>query len=211
VAPLCTALGDPSDVVRQAVAVALKRLARIDSSDCLRARFAVETNAAVRDQIRRTIEAIEAARTENVRAAAAQGAGATYYVSLSKVANHSQRDSAAIERIVHDAIVSKLADVGGYDIAPAGETAEAARVKIAAKNLKGYYLSTRVEKFDYTGEGLRVGVKIAIFSYPGRDLRGEVPAAGAIPGARPGDKAAEDQLLGVVAARAAELFTQSFR
>ena len=46
VPPLCGGLDDPSDVVRQAVAVALKRLARPSSRDCLQRHAGVETNAA---------------------------------------------------------------------------------------------------------------------------------------------------------------------
>jgi len=42
-------------------------------------------------------------------------------------------------------------------------------------------------------------------------LRGEVPAGATLPGARPGDKGAEDELVGVVAMRAAELFAQNFK
>src|SRR5258708_19151024 len=45
VSPLCGGLWDPSDVVRQAVAVALKRLGRASSLDCLRRRAGVETTA----------------------------------------------------------------------------------------------------------------------------------------------------------------------
>src|SRR5260370_42340346 len=59
VAPLCAGLADPSEVVRQAVSVAIKRLARSSSLDCLRKRVGVETNAAVKLQIQRAIEAIE--------------------------------------------------------------------------------------------------------------------------------------------------------
>ena len=68
-----------------------------------------------------------------------------------------------------------------------------------------------VDKFDYSDGNLRVRVKIAVFSYPGKDLRGEVPSGATLPGARPGDSASEDQLMSVVAARAAELFAQNFR
>src|ERR1700690_2983209 len=45
VAPLCGGLDDPSEVVRQAVAVALKKLARAASGDCLLRRQQVETSA----------------------------------------------------------------------------------------------------------------------------------------------------------------------
>ena len=67
------------------------------------------------------------------------------------------------------------------------------------------------EKFDYSDGNLRVKVKIAVSSYPGKDLRGEVPASATMPGTRPGDKGAEDQLMAAVAARAAELFAQNFK
>jgi hypothetical protein len=112
---------------------------------------------------------------------------------------------------VRDAIAAKLASLGEYQLAPAGESSDSARSAIAKRSLKGFYLSVSVEKFDYSDGNLRVRVKIAVFSYPGKDLRGEVPAGATLPGARPGDKGAEDQLMGVVAARAAELFAQNFK
>src|SRR5580693_7727938 len=61
VVPLCDGLGDPSEVVRQAAAVALRRLARTSSLDCLRRRFPAETNSAVKLQIQRAIEVVEGA------------------------------------------------------------------------------------------------------------------------------------------------------
>ena len=72
-------------------------------------------------------------------------------------------------------------------------------------------MAASVEKFDYSDGNLRVSEKFAVFSYPGKDLRGEVPSGATLPGTRPGDKGAEDQLMGVVAARAAELFAQNFK
>src|SRR5262249_9079713 len=105
----------------------------------------------------------------------------------------------------------KLAELGEYQLAPAGESNDAAKAAVSKRRLKGYHLGVSVEKFDYSDGNLRVRVKIAVFSYPGRDLRGEVPAGATLPGTRPGDKAAEDQLISVVSARAAELFAQNFR
>jgi hypothetical protein len=213
VAPLCAGLADPSDIVRQAVAVALKRLSRSSSLECLRSRAAVETSPAVKDQVRRAIEAIAAAPTAPTDSggAAPAVANARFYVALSRVTNHTSRTAGEVERIVHDAIAGKLAETGGYQLAPPSESVEAAKAALTKRRLKGYYLSIAVDKFDYSDEGLRVRVKIAVFSYPGRDLRGEVPSGAMLPGARPGDKAAEDQLMSVVAARAAELFTQNFQ
>lgn len=205
--PLCAALGDPSDVVRQAVAVALKRLARPTSLECLRSRASIEPNAAVKQQIQRAIEAIEPARDTG----GAQANNVRYYVALSRVVNHTSRSADEIEHVVHDAIVSKLNEMGGYLLAPAGESSSAAKGIIAKGRLKGYYLAISVDKFEYSGEGLRVRVKIAVFSYPGRDLRGEVPAGATLPGVTPDDRGSEDRLMAVVAAKAAELFAQNFQ
>jgi HEAT repeat protein len=217
VAPLCAGLADPSELVRQAVAVALKRLARGTSADCLRKRAAVETSGVVKQQIQRAIEAVEAAMSSNGSnwsepARSAQGtSSARYYVSISPVVNRTTRPSVEIARLVREALASKLAELGGYQVAPAGESSGAARAVIAKHKLKGFYLAVSVDQLDYSEGGLRVRVKIAVFSYPGKDLRGEVPAGATLPGARPGDNGAEDQLIGTVAARAAELFAQNFR
>ncbi len=214
---LCAGLDDPSEIVRQAVAVALKRLARAVSLDCLQRRQAIETNASVKLQIKRAAEAIDAAAASPGGASGGGGeapsfsATAKYYVSVSKVVNNTSRAAADVERIVHRAIVSKLSELGEYQVAPPGETNDAAKATLTKRKLRGYYLGVSVDKLDYSDGTHRVRVKIAVFSYPGRDLRGEVPAGATLPGARPGDSAAEEQLMSVVAARAAELFAQNFR
>jgi hypothetical protein len=215
VMPLCGGLSDPSEVVRQAVAVALKKLARPQSVDCLKKQAAVETNASVKAEIGR---ALAAAQASGGGGAGSGGGGAQpyvqgakYYVSVSPVTNATGRATAEVEQIVHDAIASKLASLGEYQLAPSGESSDSARSAMGKRSLKGFFLSVSVEKFDYSDGNLRVRVKIAVFSYPGKDLRGEVPAAATMPGARSGDRGAEDQLMGVVAARAAELFAQNFK
>jgi hypothetical protein len=212
VTPLCGGLGDPSDLVRQAAAVALKRLARASSLECLRRRVAVEAMPGVKEKIQRAIEACQGSTvpSEGDSGETSVG-GARYYVSISPIANSTSRARADIERLVHDAIVAKLAELGEYQVAPAGESSEVARSRIARRKLKGFYLAVSVDTLDYSDRNLRVGVKIAVFSYPGKDLRGEVPAGATMPGARPGDSGSEDQLLRVVAAKAAELFAQNFR
>jgi hypothetical protein len=215
VSPLCTGLDDPSEVVRQAVAVALKRLGRASAHDCLERRAAVETNTSVKAQVKRTLDALDAAAASTGGATreppAPIAANAKYYVSVSRITNHTTRPAADIERIVGGAIASKLADIGEYQLAPPGETNAAAKAALAKRKLKGYYLGVSVDNLDYSEGSLRVRVKIAVFSYPGRDLRGEVPAGATLPGARPGDSGAEEQLMSVVAARAAELFAQNFK
>jgi hypothetical protein len=215
ISPLCGGLDDPSEVVRQAVAVALKRLLRPSSRDCLQRRAGSETNASVKAQIKRALDALDAAGASSGGAGgggeAPPAANAKYYVSVSKVTNNTTRSAADVQRIVGGAIASKLAELGEYQMAPSGESTDAAKAALAKRKLKGYYLGVSVDKLDYSDGSLRVHVKIAVFSYPGRDLRGEVPAGATLPGARPGDSSAEEQLMSVVAARAAELFAQNFR
>jgi hypothetical protein len=218
VQPLCAGLSDPSEVVRQAVAVALRRLSRSSGTECLRRRSAVETSPSVKLEIQRAMEALEVTSEAAPAPTQAEGVGppafvpdAKYYVSLPRVANATSRPVGDVDRVVRAAIASKLAELGGFQLAPPGETNDAAKAAINKRRLKGYYLATSVEKFDYSDGNLRVRVKIAVFSYPGRDLRGEIPAGATLPGGRPGDRGAEDQLMGVVAARAAELFAMNFK
>jgi len=216
VAPLCAGLADPSEVVRQAAAVGLRRLARSSSIPCLKRQASNETNTSVRTAIERAIDSIQASHAApNVAETAGKGGtgsgSAKYYVSLSRVTNKSSRATGEVEQIVHSAIAAELEKAGLYQIAPSGETVEAAKAMLARRPLKGYFLAISVENFDSTDEGLRVRVKVAVFSYPGKDLRGEVPAGATLPGAMPGDKHAEDQLMSIVAARAAQLFAENFR
>ncbi|MDP9149240.1 MAG: HEAT repeat domain-containing protein [Myxococcota bacterium] len=212
-APLCAGLGDPSEVVRQAVAVALQRLARASSLECLRHRIAIEANASVKHEIERAIDVVTATfgRVAPTDGSTPYVPGAKYYVSVSPVVNKTSRPNSEVERIVRAAIASKLGQLGDYQLAPPGETSEAAKAIVGKRKMRGYHLGVSVEDFDYSAGSLRVRVKVAVFSYPGKDLRGEVPAGATLPAARPGDKGAEDQLMAVVAARATELFAQNFR
>jgi hypothetical protein len=211
VTPLCLGLADPSDAVRQAASFSLRRLARASAASCLKARLPIETSTAVKAEIRRAIDAVDRQTPDATDKNSERPGNVKYYVSLSRVANQSARDSFEVDRLVHDAIAARLGQSGEYEIAPSGETPDLARSTLVRRRLKGYYLSTSVEKFEYADDGLRVRIKIAVFSYPGKDLRGEVPASGTMPGARPGDRNAEDQLMALLAARAAELFAQNFR
>jgi hypothetical protein len=221
VPPLCDALADSSEVVRQAVAVALKRLAKRGALRCLKARLGSESTASVKLQIARAIEAIEsggggggdgpAASDPAPLAPPRQVPNAKFYVAISPISNATGRAQGEIDRVVLAAIRSKLDALGAFQIAPDHESADAARSTMSKRRMKGYYLAVGVEKFDYSDGNLRVKVKVAVFTYPGKDLRGEVPAGLTQQGVRPGDKAAEDNLLGMAAGRAAELFAQNFQ
>jgi hypothetical protein len=215
VAPLCGALGDSSDVVRQAVAVALTRLAKPASAACLKDRLGLEPSEAVKRQIGKALAAVSSGASPDAPAASPSTsphavANAKFYVAISPVANQTGRPDDEIAQVVGVSLRAKLDELGGFQVAPDKETPDQARAAIAKRKLKGYYLAIRVERFDYSDGNLRVRVKVAVFTYPGKDLRGEVPAGLTQTGVSPGDKTAEDTLLKMAAARAVDLFAQNF-
>lgn len=207
VAPLCDGLGDDSDIVRKASAVALERLKRAASLECLKRRESSEKDSGVKLQIQRAIDSIKAAGGGSTTS----NANAKYYVALSPVTNKSSRAQGDVDRIIQGAIAAKLQQLGGYQIAPPNESVAAAKAEIAKRNLKGYYLAIVLDKLDYSGGGLRVSVRIAVSTYPGKDLKGELSKGGSIAGARAGDTSSEDQLMNAIAAAAADSFAQAFK
>lgn len=219
VAPLCQALADPNDVVRQSAAAALKTLARPSSAGCLRNRFNVETSGQVKLQIERALRAVEDAPgdSEGTGAASADNwsprnvPNARFYVAISPITNNTGRPQREVERAVLTSIRSKIESLGNYQLAPAKESTDAARAAISKRKMKGYYLSISVDRFDYSDGNLRVRLKCAVFDYPGKNLRGEVPAGLTQTGVRPNDHSAEENLMQMAAERAVELFAQNFR
>jgi hypothetical protein len=212
VTPLCGAIDDSSDVVRKAIAAALERLKRSSSLSCLKQRLASESVAAVKLQLQRAIDAVESGGSGGGNSGGSSvPSGAKFYVSLSPVNNNSSRANSEIDNVIHGAIRSRLTQLGGYAHAPVGESVASAKAAIAKHNLKGYHLAISLDKFDYSGGGLRIKVKIAVFSYPDKDLKGELTKGASIGGVRPGDTSSEDQLMNAVAAAAAESFSQAFK
>jgi hypothetical protein len=207
VGPLCQALGDPNDAVRSAVAAALGRLGRPAGADCLKTRLQYETSASVKGQIQKAVDSISGGGGGAPR----NVAGAKFYVALSPISNSTGRPQADIDRVVLGAIRAKLSSLGKYQLAPPDESADSARSVISSRNLKAYYLSISVPQFDYSNGNLRVRVKIAISSYPGKDLKGEVGPGMTQTGVNPGDRSSEDNLMGMVAAQAIDQFAQNFQ
>jgi len=202
VQPLCGAVSDGNDVVRQAAAAALGRLGKPAGLPCLRARLAVESSASVKLQLTRAISSLESAGGGG----GTPTANAKFYVAVSVSNNTTGHDGSQILATV----TNKLGSLGGYQIAPRSESPAAARTVIAQRHLTGYYLAVSASLTD-TSQGLKALVRIAVFSYPSRDLRGEVAPYAIAPGARRGDASTESSLLQAVAERAVEQFSQNFQ
>jgi len=213
VQPLCSALDDPSEVVRSAAAVALKRLGKSEAQGCLKAHQASEKNDQVKLQISRALEGLGEGGGGGGDDPPKNMPNAKFYVALSPVGNQTGRPQAEMERVVAGAIKAKFATMNDYQLAPRGEAGDAARGVIAKRKFKnGYYLTITVDAFDYSNGNLRVSVKIAVASYPGKDLKGEVgPLRLTQTGVRPGDHGAEDNLLQMAASKAVEQFSQYFQ
>jgi hypothetical protein len=209
VPPLCGAISDANDVVRQAAVAALQKLGKPSALGCLKDRVNTETSDAVKRAITRAIDSIGGG-SSSPSGPPPTVANAKYYVSVSPIANQTGRPDSEIAQIVGSAIRGKLGELQGYQLAPDQESPAQARATMSKRKLTGYYLSIRVERFDYSDGNLRVRVKVAVFTYPGKDLRGEVPAGLTQTGVSPGDKSTEDNLLQMATARAVELFTQNF-
>lgn len=218
VQPLCRGLDDPNDVVRQSVAVAMKRLAKPSALNCLKAHLSTEYSSAVKLQMTRAIAELESGG--NPAASSTGGAADTYtprnnpsakfYIATSAITNNTGRAQADVDRIVLSSVRGKLDAMGKYQLAPSGEGGDAAKATIAKRRLKGFYLSLSVDKFDYSGGNLRVRVRCSVFTYPGKSLLGEVPSGLTQSGVTQPDKSAEENLMQMAAERAVELFAQNF-
>lgn len=209
--PLCGGLAnDSSDVVRHACAVALKRLARSSALPCLHARLDTEPVESVKVQIQRTIESLEGGGGGGNGGGGAIPAGSRFYIAVGLTTNNTSRPRNDIDRIVQAAIRSKLSSMGGYAFAPPNEAPGAANQVINANNLKGYYLGPVVSRFEYNGGTLKCSVKLTVFTYPGRDFKGEATSSTSIDGVQQGDSATEDQLLDAAIQSAAGRFAGGF-
>jgi HEAT repeat protein len=218
ITPLCQALNDPSEVVRQAVAVALKRLARPSSGSCMKSRLDRETNASVKLQLQRAIEATGSGSGGTTGGTLANGIDnfvpplvpkAKYYIAISKVTNNTKRAQPEVDKVVLASIRTKLGTMNDYQLAPTTETPDGARAVMSKRGIKkGFYLSIAAESA-YTSEGLRVKVKCVVFSYPGKAMIAEMPTSLVNPSVRAADPSAEDNLMDMAAAHSVELFAQN--
>lgn len=210
VPPLCGGLSDPSEVVRQAAALAFRKLGRPTALPCLRAREEVEPSASVKLQVKRAIEALAAgaAPPPPPPDPPPSAGGAKFYVSLGDVTNNTSRATPEVGAVVLDAFRRKLRAAGAFQLAPSGESPEAARAAMAKGQLRGLYLIVRVEKLLQSDGALKASIGVVVNTYPGKAMRGNFSREASLPGAQKGDTGAEDRLLSALAEGVAEKFVQ---
>ncbi len=214
VAPLCGALGDSVDVVRQASAAGLQRLNRKTALPCLTERSRVESKDAVKGQIAKALAAIGAAGGEapppsgGPSTTPKDNANAKYYVQIAQVANGTDRNAKDIDAVVRGAIMSKLDSLGVYQIAPPAESIASAKSAMQKRKLKsGFYLTINVQPMQYAS-GVSAVVSVAISSYPGKSLKATL-SGNSSGGGKKGDTSSEDQVIDRATQSAIGTFAQN--
>lgn len=202
--PLCGALGDSVDVVRQASAAGLQRLNRKKGLPCLNERSKVESNDTVRSQIQKAVAALESGgigdggggggATPPSVGAPKDNANAKYYVQIAPITNGTDRNAKEIDALVRAAVMAKLDSLGAYQVAPSSESIDGAKSAMSKRKLKnGFYLTLSVAPVSYSG-GIRASVSVAISSYPGKSLKATLSGSSQGSGGK-GDTANENQVI----------------
>ena len=77
------------------------------------------------------------------------------------------------------------------------------------KSVKAFYLSPKVLEPKYSGGSLQIKIDVAIFSYPGKALKGNIPVKLTQDGVSGRDTSSEDDLIKMASQRAIEKFSQN--
>jgi HEAT repeats len=201
--PLCKALDDASTAVRAASAAALGKL-KLGGGKCLESRLAEESNASVKASIKKAIALVSAGDEPAITSKT------KYYVAIGKTADKTGRDAGEVDKIVRSAIASTADSMDGYVVAPADETSAQATKRITKfKQLKAYYLSPKIGAPTYAGNKLTVKCEVAIFTYPGKALKGMFTVKRSMADVSSGDTQAENELIKAAAEGALETFSKA--
>ena len=202
VAPLCSALADLNTTVRAASAAALGRLAQSAGKECLQKRLGEESSDVVKATIQKALDVIK------------NGGGAEplfvsetkLYISIGKTSDKTGRGTGEVDGIVRAAMTAKIGGTPGCLAAPSGETKELAKKRLAAHaGVKGFFLSPVVTA-EYTGDGLKVKIDVAMATYPDNAVFGNFSLFLKQAGVAPGSTAEENELIYAAAERAIAKF-----
>lgn len=196
VQPLCATLKDAKASVKAAAASALGKLGKASGLVCLEAAAAKEFTPTVKSQMKTAIEELKVATTPaGLQKPPPPGKDSKYYVAI-EVTNKTSRPMTEIEPIIRAAAQSKLLSQKGYAVAPKGETTVSGGQIVKSKNLKGFLLIATVDPPAYdSGGNLKQVVRLTVWSYPGKALKGEFALKLTQSNTAKGDKNAEDNLM----------------
>jgi len=206
VKPLCGGLDDSNVAVQVASAAALGKLGKKAGVGCLKAARSGKSPS-VRKQIKKALAKIQGGGGGGVAAPPAPKSSDKFYVAI-EVANKTRRSSAEIERLVRGAMQKKLLATSGYAVAPAGESVSKGGRIVKSKGMTGYYLIATVKPPKYSGGNLTLVVRVSMWTYPGKALKGEFAPKLTQSGTPSKDKASEDMLMKMCVEHAVGSFTK---
>jgi hypothetical protein len=206
VAALCRGLDDKSSAVRAASAAALGKLKQ-GGKDCLERHLGAEKSASVKASITKAMTSLESSdRPSEPRLTT----DTKVYIAIGKTTDKTGRNGKKVHELIRAAMAKAAAQMSGYAIAPDGETmAEAKKLIAAHKKLKALYLSPKVKEPEYDGGKLTVRVEVAIFTYPGKALKGMIPIKLTQQDVPSKDEATENELIQMAAERLVEKLAQN--
>lgn len=199
--PLCQSLSDRSAPVRAAAAAALGRLAK-GGLLCLEDRHAIESSKTVRLAIERAAESIfDAFRIKDET---------RFYLAIDPLADQSKRPRTAnFPRLVRTAMLNTGRTFPGWAFAPAWETLELARKRLAARPaLRAFSLSPRLPPFEYSGGDLLAQLEIVMLTHPGSSLIGTFTVRLTQSDVLAEDPSSEKELVKMAAERAVQKFVK---
>ncbi|WP_224243946.1 HEAT repeat domain-containing protein [Hyalangium gracile] len=166
VQPLCTGLGDASELVRAAAAKGLATLREMAGLDCLKKHK--ETDAATLVAVREAIKALEDFKARPPR----------IYVDFTGVKDKTGALPAQLVKVTEERLKRRLIQAGAL-LAPAKEPKKAAQGVLKKHNISGFRLSAEIQTTE--SGGLRIA--LLCLSYPDLALLGQVDvqASGAGP------------------------------
>jgi len=200
---LCFGLDDSNTSVRAAAAAGLGKLA-MGGLDCLKSHLTSESSESVKSVLERAIEKVK----DNLRPSVTSET--KYYVAIGPTTDKTGRSGNDVDDIVHAAVEQASSSLDGCVIAPRDEkTSQATAVTKKWKRLHSFFLWPKVNAPDYSGGKLTLRFEIAIFTYPGKALKGTIPVKLTMPDVSSSDKSSENDLIQRAAVTAFERFTQN--
>jgi hypothetical protein len=200
---LCDGLDDSNATVRTAAAAALGKLA-LGGEKCLKAHLDSDASTAFKTALKKALDAVTAGQGPVVTSAT------KYYVAVGPTTDKTGRSGTGVDDMVHAAMSDAASNLDGCVVAPRDEKPEAAKTIVAKfKKMKTFFLWPKVAPPDYDGGKLTLKFEVAVFTYPGKALKGTIPLKLTIPDVPSTDRDSEDDLIKRAASSAFERFASN--
>jgi hypothetical protein len=198
---LCEGLDDSITTVRAAAAAAMGKLA-LGGKDCLKTHLDSETNESVKTVIQKALDIVKSGSKPNITS------DTKYYIAVGPTTDKTGRDGTSVDDVVHAAMEQSSSSLDGCVLAPRDEKVSDGKAVVSKHpKIKAFFLWPKVSAPDYTGGNLTVRFEVAVFTYPGKALKGTIPLKLTMPDVSSPDKGSEDDLIKQAAGSAFERFS----